>query len=156
MNEAISLENNATIPLSENDAIIYEDLDKKITRCAQLAEKNAESFLWVVSHTHLRYIPITQIYGVYLLERKRVADPTCVPSYAYKRDVKQQNVYWIWILRKCTGNSMFRSLATAKFKKTATFQDCRIEELALAGNSEASAIRFKRKIWKHAVHKIEK
>ena len=42
--EAVTLESNTTIPLSDDDTIKYEELDKRLTKCTQLAEKNAEFF----------------------------------------------------------------------------------------------------------------
>ena len=50
---AISLEKDASIPLSKNDAILYEELDRKITRCMKMAENFSENYLWVGYRTLL-------------------------------------------------------------------------------------------------------
>ena len=38
-NRAVLLEANAAMPLSIADALLYEEIDKEITRCTQMAEK---------------------------------------------------------------------------------------------------------------------
>ena len=70
--KAIPLEANAQIPLSLLDAFIYEDLDEKITRCTQKAEKKCRKlFMGGVPYSPELAMHLNQINLWRLLIRKK-------------------------------------------------------------------------------------